>query len=79
MAGDLGMKVTEREKMEGAGEAGIPPSPVGTACGCALEAARDATGALRGGCEGGGRGGRCRSGRGDGRRRGLSGGRWQER
>lgn len=44
MAGDLGMKVTLREKMAGAGEEGTLPAAPGTACGCATEAARLATG-----------------------------------
>lgn len=67
MAGDFGMKVTEREKMEGAGELGMLPAAPGTACGCAREAARLATGAERGGgCGGRGAGGCC-SGGGPGR------------
>ena len=57
MAGDLGMKVTEREKMEGAGELATPAAP-GTACGCARDAPRLSTGCERGG-NGGGRGGLC--------------------
>jgi hypothetical protein len=48
--------VTEREKMEGAGELATAAAP-GTACGCARAAA---TGAERGTC-GGGRGGLCRA------------------